>query len=239
MEHKLNILIPCAGRGSRFVQAGYELPKPLIDVGNGKPMIKLVVENLNLQGRYTFIVLKEHYDLYKLNLILEVIAPGCNIVQVDTVTEGAACTALLAKEFIDNDIPLVIANSDQFVEWDSEAFMEFAGAPKVDGAILVFDASGTKWSYVLINDTMQIVEVAEKKQISDQATVGIYYFRKGSDFVAAAERMIRKGIRTNGEFYICPVYSQLIEDGKRIWPYWAEKMWGLGDPETLNQYLNR
>ena len=111
---KMNVLIPMAGAGSRFASAGYTFPKPLIEV-DGKPMIQVVVENLNIQANYTFIVQKEHYEKYNLQYLLNLIAPNCNIVQVNGLTEGAACTTLLAKEFIDNDFPLVIANSDQFV----------------------------------------------------------------------------------------------------------------------------
>lgn len=214
------------------------MPKPLVDV-NGEYMISLVHRNLNLKGQYTFIVLAEHYKKYNLSAILQVLAPGCNIVQVDSVTEGAACTALLAKEFIDSDTPLVIANSDQFVEWDPELFMKLCSSNLVDGAIVCFDAKGSKWSYVRIEESMLIEEVAEKKEISGHATVGIYYFKRGSDFVKAAERMILKEIRTNGEFYVSVVYNEMILDGNRIWPFWADRMCGLGTPEDLDKYLKR
>ena len=112
---KMNVVIPMAGAGSRFAQVGYTFPKPLIEI-NGKPMIQVVLENLNIEANYTFIVQKEHYEKYSLQYLLNLIAPKCNIVQVDGITEGAACTTLLAKEFINNDAPLVMANSDQFVE---------------------------------------------------------------------------------------------------------------------------
>jgi len=111
----MNVVIPMAGAGSRFESAGYTFPKPLIDV-NGKPMIQTVVENLNIEANYIFIVQKEHYERYNLNHFLKLLAPNCTIIQVDGMTEGAACTALLAKKFIDNDQPLLISNSDQYVE---------------------------------------------------------------------------------------------------------------------------
>ena len=115
---KMNVLIPMAGAGSRFEKAGYTFPKPLIEV-NGKPMIQTVVENLNIDARHIFIVQKSHCEKYNLKNMLNVIAPGCKVVEVDGITEGAACTTLLAKEFINNDEPLLMANSDQFVDWDS------------------------------------------------------------------------------------------------------------------------
>jgi len=233
---KMNVLIPMAGAGTRFANAGYTFPKPLIEV-DGKPMIQVVVENLNIQANYTFIVQKEHYQKYNLQYLLNLITPNCNIIQVDGLTEGAACTTLLAKEFIDNDEPLIMANSDQFVEWNSNECLYAFSSDDVDGGIVSFKATHPKWSYVKIGDNGFVSEVAEKKPISDNATVGIYYWKKGSDYVRYAEQMISKDIRTNGEFYVCPVFNEAIEDGKKIRIKEIEKMWGIGTPEDLNYFL--
>lgn len=233
---KMNVLIPMAGAGSRFVSAGYTFPKPLIEV-DGKPMIQVVVENLNIEANYTFIVQKEHYEKYSLQYLLNLIAPNCNIVQVDGLTEGAACTTLLAKEFIDNDAPLVMANSDQFVEWNSNECLYAFNADGIDGGIVSFKATHPKWSYAKVGDDGFVSEVAEKKPISDNATVGIYFWKKGSDYVKYAEQMIKKNIRTNNEFYVCPVFNEAIQDGKKIRLKGIEKMWGLGTPEDLNYFL--
>jgi beta-phosphoglucomutase-like phosphatase (HAD superfamily)/dTDP-glucose pyrophosphorylase len=233
---KMNVLIPMAGAGSRFANAGYTFPKPLIEV-DGKPMIQVVVENLNIEANYTFIVQKEHYEKYNLQYLLNLIAPNCNIVQVDSLTEGAACTTLLAKEFIDNDNPLLIANSDQFVEWNSNECLYAFNADGIDGGILSFKATHPKWSYAKVDDDGFVSEVAEKKLISDNATVGIYFWTKGSDYVKYAEQMIEKNIRTNDEFYVCPVFNEAIQDGKKIRLKGIEKMWGLGTPEDLNYFL--
>ena len=174
---KMNVLIPMAGAGSRFEQAGYSFPKPLIEV-NGKPMIQVVVENLNIDAKHIFIVQKEHYEKYNLKYLLNLITNNnCEIVQVDSMTEGAACTTLLAKKYIDNDEPLMIANSDQFVEWDSNEFMYSMVADNVDGGILSFEATHPKWSFAKLDDDGFVCEVAEKKPISNIATVGIYYLR--------------------------------------------------------------
>jgi HAD superfamily hydrolase (TIGR01509 family) len=235
-DKKLNVLIPMAGAGSRFSQAGYTFPKPLIEV-RGKPMIQVVVENLNIEANYIYIVQKEHYEKYNLNYLLSLITPGCKIVQVDGLTEGAACTTLLAKEFIDNDAPLVMANSDQFVEWNSNECMYAFSADDIDGGILTFKATHPKWSYAKLDDHGFVSEVAEKKPISDNATVGIYYWKHGSDYVKYAEQMIAKNIRTNNEFYVCPVFNEAIGDGKKIRVKEIKKMWGIGTPEDLNYFL--
>lgn len=236
-DSKLNVLIPMAGAGSRFAQAGYTFPKPLIEVRN-KPMIQVVVENLNIEANYIFLVQKEHYEKYNLKYLLNLIAPNCKIVQVDGITEGAACTTLLAKEFIDNDAPLVMANSDQFVEWNSNECMYAFSADAIDGGILTFKATHPKWSYAKLDEDGFVSEVAEKKVISDEATVGIYYWRHGSDYVKYAEQMIKKDIRTNGEFYTCPVFNEAVGDGKKIRVKNIQGMWGIGTPEDLNYFLD-
>jgi beta-phosphoglucomutase-like phosphatase (HAD superfamily)/dTDP-glucose pyrophosphorylase len=236
-DNKLNVLIPMAGAGSRFASAGYTFPKPLIEV-RGKPMIQVVVENLNIEANYIFIVQKEHYEKYNLKYLLNLIAPNCKIVQVDGLTEGAACTTLLAKEFIDNDNPLVMANSDQYVEWNSNECLYAFTADSIDGGIVTFEATHPKWSYAKLGDDGFVSEVAEKRPISNMATVGIYYWRHGSDYVRYAEQMIEKNIRVNNEFYVCPVFNEAIQDGKKIRVKNIEKMWGIGTPEDLKHFLD-
>ena len=232
----LNILIPMAGAGSRFEKAGYTFPKPLIDV-NGKPMIQVVIDNLNIEANYIYVVQKEHRAKYNLDTLLNLITPGCKIVEVDGLTEGAACTTLLAKEYINSDAPLLMANSDQFVEWDSNEFMYKMIEQKLDGGFLTFNATHPKWSFTKVDENGYATELAEKNPISDIAIVGIYYWASGAEYVKYAEQMINKNIRTNNEFYVSPVYNEAIGDGKKIKPFHIEKMWGLGTPEDLVHYL--
>jgi len=235
---KMNVLIPMAGAGSRFQKAGYTFPKPLIEV-RGKPMIQLVVDNLNIDAKHIFVVQKEHYEKYNLRHLLGLISPGCEVVQVDGMTEGAACTTLLAKKFINNNEPLVYANSDQFLDWDSNEFMYSMEADEIDGGMLTFTATHPKWSFAKLNADGFVSEVAEKKPISNIATTGIYYWRKGSDYVKYAEDMIKDNLRVNNEFYVCPVFNQAIEDGKKIKTFHMEQgMWGIGTPEDLD-YFNK
>lgn len=235
-DDKLNVLIPMAGAGSRFEQAGYTFPKPLIEVRN-KPMIQVVVENLNLDANYIYVVQKAHREKYNLDTLLNLITPGCQIVETQGLTEGAACTALLAKDYINNDSPLFFANSDQFVEWDSNEFMYKMQETNADGGIVTFKATHPKWSFAKIDDDGLVTEVAEKNPISDNATVGYYFWKHGSDFVKYAEQMIAKDIRVNNEFYVCPVFNQAIQDDKAIRVFDVEGMWGLGTPEDLNHYI--
>ena len=209
----MNVLIPMAGAGS--------------------------IENLNIDAKHIFIVQKSHYEKYNLKYLLNLITNNnCEIVQVDGITEGAACTTLLAKQFIDNDEPLVMANSDQFVEWDSNEFMYSMIADNIDGGIVSFEATHPKWSFAKLDDDGFVSEVAEKKPISNIATVGIYYWKNGSDYVKYAEQMIDKDVRTNNEFYVCPVFNEAIGDDKKIKVFPIEKMWGLGTPEDLERYMN-
>lgn len=227
-----------AGEGSRFTKEGYTFPKPLIDV-EGKPMIQRVVENLDFDATYIFLIRKEHLEKYSgLKSTLDRITNGrFKIVEVDGLTEGAACTALLAKDHINNDDHLLIANSDQIIEYSPENFQYIKNFSVVDAIVFCFHAVHPKWSFVKTNSHGVITEVAEKNPISNIATCGIYWYRRGSDFVKSAEEMVNKNIRVNNEFYIAPVYNELISSGKTVIPFFVNKMNGIGTPEDLNDYL--
>ena len=243
MAKTLNIVIPMAGRGSRFQDAGYAFPKPLIDV-NGKTMIEVVVNNLRPSVPYKFIFIcqKEHYDTYDLyNILKNATKDKFEIVKINGVTEGAACTVLTAAQYIDNDDDLIIANSDQYIQTNFDEFIEEARASEKDGVIMTFKASHPKWSYARVDKDNTVTEVAEKRVISDKATVGIYYFKHGSDFVKAAQDMIHKRIKHNNEYYVCPAYNELILKDQKIGVHdiAVDKMHGLGTPEDLNAFLNK
>jgi len=236
----MKILIPMAGEGSRFAKEGYTFPKPLIDV-RGKPMIQTVVENLDFDCEYIFLVRKAHACKYEgLLHTLERITNGrCTHIEVDGLTEGAVCTALLAEKHIDTDESLLIANSDQYIQYEPSNFDTLKSLTTVDGIVFTFNAVHPKWSFVKTNSRGFVTEVAEKKPISNIATCGIYWYRRGSDFVKYAKQMIEKDVRVNNEFYIAPVYNELIADGKTLIPFYVDKMWGIGTPEDLRRFLNR
>jgi len=236
----MNVLIPMAGAGSRFKKAGYNNPKPLIDV-LGKPMIQRVIENINMPDmKHIFIVQKQHIEENpEIGEYLRKCVKKSIVVLIDGLTEGAACTTLLAKEHIDSDEPLLIANADQWVDWVPSHFLEFAS--KADGCIPYFLSNSPKHSYSRVDYTSgNITQVAEKQVISNLATVGIYYWSKGSEYVSCAEEMIRKNIRFNNEFYICPVYNILINSrGGEVKPYPVFEMRGMGTPAELEKFISK
>ena len=233
----MNVIIPMAGRGKRFEDAGYSFPKPLIDV-NGKPMIQIIIENLNLTAKHIFICQGEHVQKFAIRDLMNLLKPDSEIIPITEITQGAAETVLKAKDLINNDDELIIANSDQWIDWNQQHFLSFMRKKEADGGIVTFISTHPKWSYVRINDENLVEEVAEKRPISNIATVGIYYYKHGRDFVEAAEQMMAKNIRTNNEFYVAPVFNEMILSGKKIHIYPIAEMKGLGTPEDLIQFLN-
>ena len=225
-----------AGEGRSFQDAGYSFPKPLIDI-DGKTMIQMVVENINVAGNYIFICKKEHYEKYSMFELLNLMSSGCKIVQVSEKTEGAAKTLLLAKELINNDDELIIANSDQWLDWNPNHFLSFLRSKNADGGIVTFISTHPRWSFAKVDNDGLITEVAEKKPISNIATAGIYYFKHGKDFVWAAEQMIEKNIRFNNEFYYAPAFNEMIGKQKRIYSYPAAEMRSLGTPEDVSKFI--
>ncbi len=235
-DKDMNILIPMAGAGKRFLDAGYIFPKPIIEIQN-KPMIQWVVDSLKINANYIFIVQKEHQKKFNIKSVLKILKPNCKVIELDEVTEGAACTTLLAKKYINNNKPLIIANSDQFIKWNSSKSLYKFNSKKYDGAILTFNAIHPKWSYAKCDSNNLVLEVAEKKVISKNATVGVYFWRRGSEYVKYAENMIKKNIRVNNEFYVCPVFNEAIKDKKKIFIEPVDEMHGLGTPEDLNNFI--
>jgi len=240
MKQFMNIVLPMAGRGSRFKKAGYTVSKPFIDV-NGTPMVIKVIKNLKLEFNSSFnfiiICLKEDYVNHHLNDLLKENFPDCNfkIVILDSLTEGAAQSVLSGKEYFDNTDPLLILNSDQLIEYNpNRAFSELS---LHDGGILCFDGKGPEWSYAKLDDEGYVTEVAEKIQISNCATAGYYYWNRGRDFIKYAEHMISNNDRSKNEFYVAPVFNYAIQDKKRIVVHMVDKIDQLGTPEYLQQYL--
>lgn len=237
----MNIVIPMAGRGKRFADVGYKDPKPFIDV-LGKPMISRVIDNLFISDekvKYTFICLSQFIDEYG-DMFSDIIKNvDHEIVTVKEVTSGAAATVLLAKDIINTDEELLIANCDQVVldPCFMNGSLEYYRRHRADGGILCFLNDSPKWSYVRMNGD-RLVEVVEKQVVSNLATVGIYYYAKGSFFVSAAESMIENNIRVNGEFYVAPAYNMMLVSGMKIIPYMINEMAGLGTPEDLTRYIN-
>jgi dTDP-glucose pyrophosphorylase len=240
----MNIVIPMAGRGSRFSEANFQMPKPLIEI-QGKPMIEWAVKSLNLDGRYIFIVQKSHLKDFGLEMYLRKIVPDCKIVPIDYTTEGQACSVLLAEPWINTNESLVSANCDQVMEWNSSEFLlECASNVRgtkvlyVDGVIPTFEdpTLSPKWSYAKTDKHGIITDVAEKNPISTHATTGVYHWNYGEDFVKYAKQMIAQDLRINNEFYSCPVYKEAIQDGLKF-RIFDSKVHTTGTPEELNAFL--
>lgn len=233
--HMLNIVIPMAGRGKRFSDCGYTTPKPLIQI-NGLSMIDIVVKNITptMEHRFIFICQKEHIKQYDLYNKLHKIAKNCIVIDIDGITEGAACTVLKAVDYINNDMPLMVANSDQFVDININSYLK--RSKDYDGFIMTMDVNNDKkWSYITHDDNGFVNLVKEKEPISNVGTVGIYNYKHGNEFVYYTNRMINKNIRTNGEFYLAPMYNEMIADGKLIKDFnIGNRMHSLGTPDDLN-----
>jgi HAD superfamily hydrolase (TIGR01509 family) len=243
-----HVVIPMAGEGSRFKEAGYTIPKPFIPVG-GKPMIRWVIENMipknipmeHYRLKFHLIVRSSHVSGNRLDSLFWDVPSNVSYTYhtTDGLTEGAACSVLLAEKEINNNEPLLIINSDQYLEWNPDVFYKCLLNPEYDGAILTFyqpDPYDLKWSYAKVNTDGLVTEVQEKKWISPYATVGLYGWRKGADYVKYAKQMIEKNIRVKNEFYVCPVYNESIQDGQHVRVKLCSGMWGLGVPEDLEAF---
>jgi dTDP-glucose pyrophosphorylase len=237
----VNVIIPAAGEGSRFAKAGWKKPKPFIDVA-GRPMLDHVIENVVPQGAGVTLLLRDAHMEKHPTVVEAFDNAGINIISVDRLTEGTACTVLLARKVFDNDDPMMVANSDQLVDFDVTDYITDCIDRNLDGSILVFrdPSMDPKWSFAKLDDEGLVTQVAEKNPISDLATVGIYLFTRGHDFVSATADMVAANKRVNGEFYTCPVYNYMIANGARIGVYEIEMdaMSGLGTPDDLTRFIN-
>jgi dTDP-glucose pyrophosphorylase len=232
----MNIVIPMAGLGTRFSNAGYTTPKPLIDI-EGKPMIQQAVETLGFEGRYIFIIQRDELIKKSISNLI----PNSEIIEIDYTTEGPASSALLAKEFINNDNELIIANCDQIMWWDADAVIKQIRAMQYDGVIVTYHETTPKNSYAKINRKGRVTKLAEKQVISNISLNGIHYWKTGKFFIESVEKMIEKNIRFNNEFYVAPTYNQMIENGQLVGIYHIpnEVHNAVGTPEDLNLYFNK
>lgn len=239
-EPRLQIIVPLGGRATRFQERGYTFPKPLIEIGQ-QSMIELVLKNLQppTPHRYTFICRKEHVAEFYLGDMLELLEPGSRVIALERETGGALCSVMLAIDELDLEQELLIANGDQYIEGGLGSFYEACRAPDLDGCILTFTASHPRWSFAKTDATGRVTAVAEKRPISKRATAGLYYFRRAGDFIRAAERMIVKGLTTSGQFFVAPVYNELLLAGQTIGSFHLPEnaMHSLGTPEDVTGFI--
>lgn len=236
----MKIVVPMAGRGSRFAERGVNIPKPLISV-HGRPMVAWAFDSLRelVHSQIIFIVLQEHETAFGVTALLQgLVGLTGQVIVIPSVTEGQLCTVLAAKELIDTDEDILIASADTYIR--SSLHKDIANR-KADcrGIISVANLPGDRWSFARADETGRVVEVAEKVRISDHASTGLYYFSSGREFVSVAEAMITNKEKTRGEYYVIPVYQKYIERGWRVELSLASEMWDMGTPEALDAFAKQ
>ncbi len=236
---QVNVLVPMAGPDDAFKQKGYTYSKNLIEL-HGKPLIQHVYDSLSQvpDSRFIFVIRKDEDLKYHLRNVLKLLSPDCEIVVADALTAGAACTALLAVEHINNETPVLIANADQIVDVNFAEIIHHFQSRNLDAGTIVFDSVHPRWSFVRLNDAGYVIEAAEKRPISRHATAGIYYFKHGKAFVKAAMQMIKKDAQVDGIFYICPTFNELILEQAKIGVYKISRdsYFSIATPEGVQVY---
>ncbi len=235
----MNILFLLAGDSKAFEEQGYPYPKYLLEI-DGKTLVQHVIEHVSISrpARHIYLVRKEEVERFHFESVLKLLTPDSEVVEAEGLTRGAACTALLAVELIDNDVPLLIVNGDQVVDLSLDQVLDTFEKKGLDGGIVVFDSVHPRWSYVRLNDRGRVIEAAEKRPISRNATAGIYYFAKGCQFVAAAKEMIRKDASVGDSFYVCPVYNELLLNQGEVGVFQIprESYHSLALPQSVQSY---
>jgi len=224
----LQILIPAAGRGSRFINSEFTEPKPLIS-WNNKNMIQHVIDNFSDDDVNFFIIKRKEHSISFEN-------DEVNIINIDYMTDGPATTAYLSKDLIDLEQELIITNCDQIIkDWDKSLFLSFAR--KYDGVFGCFISNSNKNSYVKVDDNNLVTDVKEKIVISNIATNGLHYWKKAKYFFESYDKMKLNNDKTNSEFYVAPSYNYLIKDGYKIGIYMFNQHFPVGTPDDLKKYL--
>jgi len=232
--------MPMAGIGKRLVDGGYEEPKPLIKV-LGKPIVKWAIESVGIEGNYIFCCQRDHIKQYSLDKMLKSVKPDCDIISINHQTDGPVETILEATRYIDNDDELIISDSDHCLVWDYDLFNNKIRKLSIDACVMVFpeEQDSDALSYVKLNGEGYVTEAAEKSPISKIASVGLHYFRKGSDFVRYANIMIKKNFRIKNEFYVTPVYNEFVTDKKKVITFPVTRMWPLGTSKDLQNFFQK
>jgi NDP-sugar pyrophosphorylase family protein len=242
----MNILFPIAGRGSRFKLEYDELPKPLVLV-KGKTLLEHSVESLKINGHFIFIFLKyenKHYN-YKIRSLIEKLKPGSKIIMISKITRGAAETCLYAKDYIDNEDPLLITNCDQYLNWNPNKLYDIIKTEDPDACVSLYDHEDIevgkpgKYAYVSLDDQGKAIKFNEKFAISKNALNGIHYWKRGRDFISSVKKMIEDKVVVNNEYYISPSFNYMIKEGKNILTFKMEKKeyLSLGSPEEIQKNL--
>ena len=239
----MNVIFPIAGPKLVFTDAlGNSYCKPLIDI-LGKPLIERIFINVStsLPGKnnYIFVVNDSDCENFSLDSVLSLLSQNAHIDRLKGFTQGSLCSCLVAMGHINPDEELLIVNGDQHVEYSIERIIAFFREKKADGGLVTFDSIHPKWSYVRLNEEGVVVETSEKRPLSRNASIGIYYFRKASDFIDSAKGVIRKDASIGGAFYVSSVYNEMILKGLLVLPYKIpnESFFPLDTPETIDAFV--
>lgn len=237
----INILIPLAGKNKFFPESEYPFPKPLIEICD-KTMIEMVINNFkNLDDiNYIFIVNEKDCKKFHIDNTLKLLTDNqCEIIKIQGETKGAACSVLMAIEYINNDEELIISNADQVIEEDLNKIVNYS--KQYDGGVITFESVHPRWSYVKTDENNFVIEAAEKRPISKNAIAGFYYFKKGKDFVNSAMNMIKKDANVNGIYYIAPSLNEMILNHKRISIYKIDnnKYFTFYIPQKIEEYKRK
>lgn len=235
----MKIVIPMAGSDDRFRQHGFPFPKPVVEI-DGRPLIEHAYDCLRTipEADFTFVIRKEDNLRFHLGDMLRLLDAECTIINTEGETSGAACTVLLAIDQIDNDEELIVANGDQVLDFNLNHVVQEFRTRGLDGGTVVFDSVHPRWSFVKTDNEGFVIEAAEKRPISRNATAGIYYFRRGSDFVTSAKAMIRKGASVNGGYFVCPSFNELILSQKKVGVFEInrDQYISLATPQAVEEY---
>lgn len=240
---KINIVIPMAGLGKRFSDCGYRLPKPFLPLGH-KTMIESVVANIQ-KGMaisdfyFTFIINKNQLnedDVFKA-IQKQILSTNFQIITIDYVPQGPAESALVGVEKTNIQEQLIITNCDQIIEdWNFDIFSKFCEINEADGVLGTFHSSSPKNSYVKLSDTNEVIDVKEKEVISNIATNGFHWWKRGLYFVESVNQMKRNNDTVNGEYYVAPSYNYMIQRGMKVMPFAFNMHYPIGTPKDYEAY---
>lgn len=237
----MKILALMAGGSQKYDEAGYTFPKNLVEI-DGTPLIERFINELAClnapDNNFIFAVDEEEHQRYHTGSVIRLLLPEATVLKVATPTAGAACTALLAIDHINNEEPLLVINGDIAGDLQLPLAIEDFQSRDLDGGIIVFEGVHPRWSYVKCDENGLVVEAAEKRPISKNATIGAYYFAQGKDFVSAAQEMIKKDAQVDGFFYVCPSYNEMILDQKKVGIYEIPRKsyFSLATPQGAQAY---
>ena len=240
----LHIIMPMAGEGSRFRDAGWTTPKPLIEL-DGKPLFIRAIESVKVDGapmKYSFIVRQEHIDKYGIDKGIKEIIPEAMVYSVAKTTRGAVETCLKAETGISDDDAVVVMDCD--LELRSKKYtdliksvLQITGDVAKGGALVSFESDLPKYSYAELGDNGFVKRTAEKEVISNHALCGAYFFSSGKEFKQAAHRLLNEPVMLKPEFYVSLLYNYLLKDGSPVELASMEMYRSYGTPEELMQWM--